>query len=216
MSQEKLNTAVPVHAPSTAEGTSTGETGTGGTGAGANAHPYFSVNLEKMTAGIGTIFTGVMQLLAALEQIAPGNSTEKADGGSGTAKEKGEDYAEETDVGSVYSAAYDRPDDRADTCADGEVETVVKEPAEIISAETKERSEESTDGPDNPDDPEAPAPKETALKIDDLVRVASQKIKDNSANKAKILEILQSYGAEHITKLPKAQYEAFLTELASL
>ena len=82
--------------------------------------------------------------------------------------------------------------------------------------------------PKQPEEPEAPkeqpkkkaAPKkkqeQTTLTADDLIRVVTQKIKQNRANKDKVLALLKSYGAAKVSDIPADKYEAFLTDLSQL
>ena len=57
---------------------------------------------------------------------------------------------------------------------------------------------------------------QTALTADDLIRVVTQKIKQNRANKEKVLALLKSYGAAKVSDIPTDKYEAFLTDVSQL
>ncbi len=71
---------------------------------------------------------------------------------------------------------------------------------------------------------EKPKPKKAAKKAepaseltaDDLIRVVTQKIKQNRANKDKVLTLLKSYGAAKVSDIPQDKYEAFLTDVSQL
>ena len=73
-------------------------------------------------------------------------------------------------------------------------------------------------------EPEKPKPKKAAKKAeppaelttDDLIRVVTQKIKQNRANKEKVLALLKSYGAAKVSDIPADKYEAFLTDVSQL
>lgn len=72
--------------------------------------------------------------------------------------------------------------------------------------------------PDPPKKKAAPKKKQeqTALTADDLIRVVTQKIKQNRANKEKVLALLKSYGAAKVSDIPTDKYEAFLTDVSQL
>ena len=81
--------------------------------------------------------------------------------------------------------------------------------------------------PEQPEEPkpaEKPKPKKAAKKAepptelttDDLIRVVTQKIKQNRANKEKVVALLKSYGAAKVSDIPADKYEAFLTDLSQL
>lgn len=57
---------------------------------------------------------------------------------------------------------------------------------------------------------------QSSLTADDLIRVVTQKIKQNRANKEKVLALLKSYGAAKVSDIPADKYEAFLTDVSQL
>lgn len=60
------------------------------------------------------------------------------------------------------------------------------------------------------------ADKSTELTVDDLIKVVTQKIKQDRANKEKVLGFLKTYGAAKISDVPVDKYEAFLTDLSQI
>ena len=60
------------------------------------------------------------------------------------------------------------------------------------------------------------ADKQTELTVDDLIKVVTGKIKQDRANKEKVLALLKSYGAAKISDVPADKYEAFLTDLSQI
>ena len=60
------------------------------------------------------------------------------------------------------------------------------------------------------------ADKQTALTVDDLIKVVTGKIKQDRANKEKVLGLLKTYGAAKISDVPADKYEAFLTDLSQI
>ncbi|HRU99817.1 MAG TPA: hypothetical protein P5092_20650 [Ruminococcus sp.] len=149
------------------------------------------VDAKKLIDGLGTIFGGVIQLLAAME---PNMAKELADMAiNGVPKETAPEEI--------------NPDDFE----------------EIITADDLPWDTEP-EQPEEPKPAEKPKPKKAAkraepaseLTADDLIRVVTQKIKQNRANKDKVLALLKSYGAAKVSDIPADKYEAFLTDLSQL
>ena len=145
------------------------------------------VDAKKLIDGLGTIFGGVIQLLAAME---PNMAKELADMAiNGVPKEA----APETI----------NPD----------------EFEEILSADDLPWDTEPEEKPKEQPKKKAPAKKQepvSELTADDLIRVVTQKIKQNRANKDKVLTLLKSYGAAKVSDIPQDKYEAFLTDVSQL
>lgn len=151
------------------------------------------VDAKKLIDGLGTIFGGVIQLLTAME---PNMAKELADMAfNGVPKETAPEEINPDDFEEII-AADDLPWDTA---------------------------------PKQPEEPEAPkeqpkkkaAPKKkqeqpTELTADDLIKVVTGKIKQNRANKDKVLALLKSYGASKVSDIPQDKYEAFLTDVSQL
>ncbi len=95
---------------------------------------------------------------------------------------------------------------------------------EIIAADdlpwdTEPEQAEQQEAPkEQPKKKAAPKKKQeqTTLTADDLIRVVTQKIKQNRANKEKVLALLKSYGAAKVSDIPADKYEAFLTDVSQL
>lgn len=94
---------------------------------------------------------------------------------------------------------------------------------EIISADdlpwdtSDTPAEEPAPEPEQPKKKAKPKKKEqTALTADDLIKVVTGKIKQNRANKDKVLALLKSYGAAKVSDIPQDKYEAFLTDVSQL
>lgn len=96
--------------------------------------------------------------------------------------------------------------------------------ADEVPWDTEPEKSEQDNTPATAPEPEPPkkkaAPKkkqeQTALTADDLIRVVTQKIKKNRANKKKVLALLKSYGAAKVSDIPTGKYEAFLTDVSQL
>lgn len=150
------------------------------------------VDAKKLIDGLGTIFGGVIQLLAAME---PNMAKELADMAlNGVPKETAPEEINPDDFEEII-AADDLPWD-----------------TEPEQAEQQEAPKEQ------PKKKAAPKRKQeqSSLTADDLIRVVTQKIKQNRANKEKVLALLKSYGAAKVSDIPADKYEAFLTDVSQL
>ena len=153
------------------------------------------VDAKKLIDGLGTIFGGVVQILAAAEPGMAKALTEMAL--KGVPKENAPENVDPDDFEEILSAD-DLPWD-TDT-------------AEPEQAEQQEAPKEQ------PKKKAAPKkqPAQTELSPDDLIRVVTQKIKKDRNNKEKILALLKSYGAAKVSDIPPDKYEAFLTDVSQL
>lgn len=154
------------------------------------------VDAKKLIDGLGTIFGGVIQLLAAME---PNMAKELADMAiNGVPKEKSPETFNPDDFEEII-AADDLPWD-----TEPEQQKQAEPPKQNAPAQPK---------------PKAAAkkkPEQTELSSDDLIRVVTQKIKKDRSNKEKVLALLKSYGASKVSDVPADKYEAFLTDLSQL
>ena len=153
------------------------------------------VDAKKLIDGLGTIFGGVIQLLNSME---PGMAQQLADmainGVPKPAADTGTENLNLDDFEEIISAD-DLPWDTSDTTA-----------------------EAPTPEPEQPKK-KAPAKKQepaSELTADDLIKVVTGKIKQNRANKDKVLALLKSYGAAKVSGIPQDKYEAFLTDVSQL
>ena len=145
------------------------------------------VDAKKLIDGLGTIFGGVIQLLTAME---PNMAKELADMAfNGVPKETAPEEI--------------NPDDFE----------------EILSADDLPWDTEPEEKPKEQPKKKAPAKKQESaseLTADDLIKVVTGKIKQNRANKDKVLALLKSYGAAKVSDIPQDKYEAFLTDVSQL
>ena len=148
------------------------------------------VDAKKLIDGLGTIFGGVIQLLNSME---PGMAQQLAD-----------------------MAINGVPKPAADTAPEN---LNIEDFEEIIAADDLSWDTEPEEKPKEQPKKKAPAKKQepaSELTADDLIRVVTQKIKQNRANKDKVLTLLKSYGAAKVSDIPQDKYEAFLTDLSQL
>lgn len=149
------------------------------------------VDAKKLIDGLGTIFGGVIQILAAME---PGMAKELADMAlGGVPKEQVPETINPDDFEEII-AADDLPWDT--------------EPEQPEPPKPAEKSK--------PKKAAKKAEPASELTADDLIRVVTQKIKQNRANKDKVLALLKSYGAAKVSDIPQDKYEAFLTDVSQL
>ena len=149
------------------------------------------MDAKKLIDGLGTIFGGVIQLRTAME---PNMAKELADMAiNGVPKETAPEEINPDDFEEIISAD-DLPWD-----------TEPEQPEETKPAEKPKPKKAAKKA-------EPPA----ELTTDDLIRVVTQKIKQNRANKEKVLALLKSYGAAKVSDIPADKYEAFLTDVSQL
>ena len=148
------------------------------------------VDAKKLIDGLGTIFGGVIQLLNSME---PSMAQQLAD----------------MAINGVPKPAADIAPENLN----------IDDFEEIISADDLPWDTEPEEKPKEQPKKKAPAKKQepaSELTADDLIRVVTQKIKQNRANKDKVLTLLKSYGAAKVSDIPQDKYEAFLTDLSQL
>jgi len=148
------------------------------------------VDAKKLIDGLGTIFGGVIQLLNSME---PGMAQQLAD-----------------------MAINGVPKPAADTAPEN---LNIDDFEEIISADDLPWDTEPEEKPKEQPKKKAPAKKQepaSELTADDIIKVVTGKIKQNRANKDKVLALLKSYGAAKVSDIPQDKYEAFLTDVSQL
>ena len=154
------------------------------------------VDSKKLIDALGTIFGGVIQLLAATEPGIAKSLSDMALNGMTTpptpapAGEPLKDFNPD-DFEEIISAD--------DLPWDTEPEVQQEQPKEPPKKKTAPKKQE-----------------QAALTADDLIRVVTQKIKQNRSNKDKILALLSSYDAAKVSDIPADKYEAFLTDVSQL
>ena len=156
------------------------------------------VDSKKLIDALGTIFGGVIQLLAATE---PGIAKSLSD----------------MAINGTTTPPTPAPAPAGEQLKDFDP----NEFEEIISADDLPWDTDPEVQPEQPKEPpkKKAAPKkqeQAALTADDLIRVVTQKIKQNRSNKDKILALLSSYGAAKVSDIPADKYEAFLTDVSQL
>lgn len=162
--------------------------------------PPVTVSMKKLTAGVTTMFMGIVQMLEALEpQMAQRLVNVAVQGGTSAS-----DADAETEI----------------TVSEKESETVETETAASgVSAPAASDDGMSADGTDKVPEvkqEETLATTGTSVTEDDITKIIVRKIKQDRSNNEKIGAILKTYGAAKVSDLPKAKYEAFLTDVSQL
>lgn len=151
-----------------------------------------AVDSKKLIDGLGTIFGGVIQLLAATE---PSIAKELSDMAINGVKTPPNPAPAETALKDFNPDDFEEILAADDLPWDTEPEQPKQEKKPKKVTEKKEQ---------------------TTLTADDLIRVVTQKIKKDRSNKEKVLALLKSYGAAKVSDVPADKYEAFLTDLSQL
>ena len=162
--------------------------------------PPVTVSMKKLTAGVTTMFMGIVQMLEALEPQMAQRLVDVAVQGGTSAP----DADAETEI----------------TVSEKESKTVETETAASgVSVPTASDDGMSADGTDKVPEvkqEETPATTATSVTEDDITKIIVRKIKQDCSNNEKIGAILKTYGVAKVSDLPKAKYEAFLTDVSQL
>ena len=153
--------------------------------------PTVTVSMKKLIAGVGTMFTGVLQMLEALEPQAAKQLMDRV------AQDAETDQASANDT--VSAKEETEPVNETETTVE---QTDAEEQAAPVKGEVR--------------DP-APASDQTqTVTVDDITKIIVRKVKQDRTNNEKIGSILKTYGVARVSELPTAKYEAFLTDISQL
>lgn len=162
--------------------------------------PPVTVSMKKLTAGVTTMFMGIVQMLEALEpQMAQRLVDVAVQGGTSAS-----DADAETDI----------------ALSEKESETVETEITDSrVPAPAASDDGMSADGTDKVlevKQEETPTATATSVTEDDITKIIVRKIKQDRSNNEKIGAILKTYGVAKVSDLPASKYEAFLTDVSQL
>ena len=193
------------------------------------------VNLGKLTEGIGTVFTGVLQMLESIDVRSAEKLltsirqeenevpfVEDASGDTGTTGDPGDPGATGA-TGATGTAGTAGATDATGTAGDIGRTDRAGVPAENGTAAEK-AADVSETGEGGRSGKETKAAKTViaenkdsmGISLDDLTKIIVRKLKQDRANNGKIEAILKSYGVEKVCELPQEKYESFITEIATL
>lgn len=167
------------------------------------ATPPVTVSMKKLTAGVTTMFAGIVQMLEALEpQMAQRLADIAIQGNTNSA---------ETDVHpELPDGGKEGESVEAKTANIG-----VPDPAAFADGVPSDGTAESSEVKQKKTDP-ATATTSSSVTEDDITKIIVRKIKQDRSNNEKIGAILRTYGATKVSDLPVAKYEAFLTDVSQL
>lgn len=188
--------------------------------AGQETLPPVTVSMKKLTAGVTTMFMGIVQMLEALEPQMAKRLVDMAIQRSTVADAGDAGPAETPDMGSAADADTVDPENKG-----------ARKEGENVEAETTDTGVPVSAAPDDsvPADGAAEVPEvkqgntspttattSSTVSEDDITKIIVRKIKQDRSNNEKIGAILRTYGAAKVSDLPAAKYEAFLTDVSQL
>lgn len=152
--------------------------------------PMGGIDAAKLGAGLNTVFKGYAMIFEAMAEQAELLSSVVQKGGSL------EQTAEKEPAGMENPPADTAEEDDSST-------PPWEKDADSTEATQSSAVQTAKEEPAN-------------ITVDDLLKVASQKITTNRKNSPKIKALLTSYGCNAISELPAEKREAFLNDLAQL
>lgn len=191
---------------------------------GENYETGITVDVQKLSRGLKTTFEGVAMVFDSL-----GKRLDVAEFNTTSAKlMESEENPTNKKPQNISEAVPETPSELAETVKTADVkevntsETPAEIPAESEHAdEPKEDQTEAqqSDTVDTVDTADTEQPEETKSSItrDDIVRLVTKKLKENrDINGPKIRKIINQHNAENLPQLTEENFEAVMTEIASL
>lgn len=173
------------------------------------------VDIGKLSKGLNTTFRGVAEIFDAIgaeekpgfgivEKTPDEEASEGLDAVSGSG-----DNADDVRSGAEVSSDAGADTQAADTGAklDGN---------ESDAVETDTEAAEAGDAGSNDNEAVTENDTPTTLTVDDLMKVAAQKIKLNRKNSEKIGALVKAYGQSSLKEMPPEKFEAFMTDLSQI
>ena len=156
-----------------------------------------SVDISKLSRGLATTFRGVTEVFEAIgAETMPG-------------------------FGTATQVVPDEP--KKAKAKETPTEEVVKEQVkteETTPAEEPTPAKASEPGEQPESEPEQTAKakeeKKSSMTVDDLIKVAAQKVKAKKENSDRIGALVKSYGVDSLKDLPEAKFEDFFTDLTQI
>lgn len=185
------------------------------------------VDIQKLSRGLKTTFEGVAMVFDSLGKRLDVTELNIASGESMASEENPENEKPQN----ISEAVSETPSEIAGTVETADVkevntsETPAEIPAESEHAdEPKEdqaeaQQSDTVDTADTADTVDTEQPEETKSSItrDDIVRLVTKKLKENrDINGPKIRKIINQHDAENLHQLTEENFEAVMTEIASL
>lgn len=194
-----------------------------------------SIETSKVVQGMSLVFSGAMTMLEAIhpkislqpaelmclitgdrEGLAKLAEMRKEEAAKATQGEPEAETKEETDeTENAGAGPVDIPADDSDAAVSDA--PLGDTPGDVTQESTQSTDQQEPPKPAEPANATKPAKaKATAVTQDDITKIIVQKIKANRSNNEKIGQLLKNYGAARVSDLPASNYEAFITELASI
>ena len=148
------------------------------------------VKLSTLRKGIGTVFSGVLTMLEALD-------TE-------TAKKLVEGFVLEDD-GKEERTNEANPSESGTVAAAGAVSSDAPAVGDDVPDELTAQKESK-----------GQTASASSVTRDDITKIIVQKLKKDRSNNERIGAILKAYGVARVSDLPESRYEAFLTDISQL
>ena len=156
------------------------------------------VDINKLSRGLATTFRGVTEVFEAIgAETVPG-------------------------FGTATQAVSDEPKKAKET--ETPTEESVKEPEQASEPAEDPKPAEASEATEQPEpvEPEQEQPakakeeKKSSMTVDDLIKVAAQKVKAKKENSDRIGALVKSYGVDSLKDLPEDRFEDFFTDLTQI
>ena len=182
------------------------------------------VDIQKLSRGLKTTFEGVAMVFDSLGKRLDVTELNIASGES-MASEESSDNKEPQNISEAVS---ETPSELAETVETADVkevntsETPAEIPAESEHADEPKEDQTEAQQSDTVDtvdtvDTEQPEATKSSITRDDIVRLVTKKLKENrDINGPKIRKIINQHDAENLPQLTEENFEAVMTEIASL
>lgn len=179
------------------------------------------VDVQKLSRGLKTTFEGIAMVFDSL-----GKRLDVAELNTMSAKlMESEENLENEKPQNISEAVSETPSELAETVKTADVkevntsETPAEIPAESEHADEPKEDQTEAQQSDTVDTADTGQPEETKSSItrDDIVRLVTKKLKENrDINGPKIRQIINQHDAENLPQLTEENFEAVMTEIASL
>ncbi len=179
------------------------------------------VDVQKLSRGLKTTFEGIAMVFDSL-----GKRLDVAELNTMSAKlMESEENLENEKPQNISEAVSETPSELAETVKTADVkevntsETPAEIPAESEHADEPKEAQAEAQQSDTADTADTEQPEETKSSItrDDIVRLVTKKLKENrDINGPKIRKIINQHDAENLPQLTEENFEAVMTEIASL
>lgn len=179
------------------------------------------VDIQKLSRGLKTTFEGVAMVFDSLGKRLDVTELNIASGESMASEESSDNEKPQN----ISEAVSETPSEIAGTVETADVkevntsETPAEIPAESEHADEPKEDQTEAQQLETAETADTEQPEETKSSItrDDIVRLVTKKLKENrDINGPKIRKIINQHDAENLPQLTEENFEAVMTEIASL